>query len=291
MPTQLELFLRMPVIPRLKTEDSLIQKAFYRLKNYTDPYAGIEDKVGLRFVVLLSEDIKTIEDAILHNPQFWSAQKARDFQEERAERPFVFDYQSVHYITYSKLGNRYGETAIPEGIPCEIQIRTLMQHAYSELTHDTIYKPTVAATPEMKRAVAKSMALIEATDDYFSQVANVLSKATASYRKIAAVVAEQHEAITGLSSSLSPLNSLLIDHYKDIAPENFISDLQPFLDNKQFISNRVKVRSMESTLYRVPAILLVYFCVAHSPAMAKHNSPLSDDELEIIYADLGMGLN
>ncbi|RWP54341.1 MAG: hypothetical protein EOR07_34055 [Mesorhizobium sp.] len=40
-----------------------------------------------------------------------------------------------------------GET-IAAGTPCEIQVRTILQHAYSQLTHDTIYK--LASRPRLK---------------------------------------------------------------------------------------------------------------------------------------------
>jgi putative GTP pyrophosphokinase len=88
-PTKLEMFLRMPVTPRVKTTDSLVQKAFHRHKGYKDPYDEIEDKVGLRFVVLLSEDIRLIEEDILACPH-WDATKARDFEEEREAKPYEF---------------------------------------------------------------------------------------------------------------------------------------------------------------------------------------------------------
>ena len=51
-PVSLEAFLKIPVKSRAKQEDSLLQKAFHRNKGYQDPYNDIEDKVGLRFVVL-----------------------------------------------------------------------------------------------------------------------------------------------------------------------------------------------------------------------------------------------
>ena len=63
-PTKLELFLKLPVVPRVKDQDSILHKAFYRGKNYENPFEEIEDKVGLRFVVLLSEDIRIIESAV-----------------------------------------------------------------------------------------------------------------------------------------------------------------------------------------------------------------------------------
>lgn len=289
-PTDLHLFLRMPVEPRIKTEDSLIQKAFYRKKSYEQPYDEIEDKVGVRFVVLLSEDIKIIEEAILNGIPFWDAVKARDFLEERAERPFEFDYQSLHYVVRSKLGHSFDGTQIPEGLPCEIQVRTLMQHAYSELTHDTIYKPSLVATPEMKRAAAKSMALIEATDDYFNQVASVIQRMSASYRLISETVSDLYEKAVGEHPVAGPLNSLLIDNLSKLTTEQFPKELEGFLEAKPFIASNVKDRTGESVLYRVPAILLVYFCASNFPNQTKNDSPLSDDELAPIYADLGMAL-
>lgn len=186
-PTKLEMFLRIPVIPRVKAADSLLQKAFHRNKGYENPYDDIEDKVGLRFVVLLSGDIRVIEDEILNCPH-WTATKARDFAEEREERPYEFDYQSVHYVLRSLIPIDHEGLTIPAALPCEIQIRTLLQHAYSELTHDTIYKPSVKATPSLKRAAAKSMALIEATDDYFSQVDEVIKKEVAALNELATLM-------------------------------------------------------------------------------------------------------
>src|SRR5436190_1144205 len=86
-PTRLEMFLRIPVIPRVKESDSLLQKAFYRGKEYQNPYDDIEDKVGLRFVVLLTEDIRTIEAAIISAAE-WDAALARDFEQESDARPY-----------------------------------------------------------------------------------------------------------------------------------------------------------------------------------------------------------
>jgi ppGpp synthetase/RelA/SpoT-type nucleotidyltranferase len=82
----------------------------------------------------------------------------------------LFDYQSVHYVVRAAREMTVGQVVIPAGTPCEIQVRTLLQHAYSEVTHDTIYKSKVEASTETKRSIAKSMALIEASDDYFSEV-------------------------------------------------------------------------------------------------------------------------
>jgi putative GTP pyrophosphokinase len=57
-------FLKVPVIPRTKTVSSFVDKAFHR-KKYERPYEEVEDKVGIRFVVLLTDNIKIVERAII----------------------------------------------------------------------------------------------------------------------------------------------------------------------------------------------------------------------------------
>ena len=50
----LDIFLKIPAKYRLKDNETLVYKAFkHPGKNYTDPYNQIEDKVSVRFVVLL----------------------------------------------------------------------------------------------------------------------------------------------------------------------------------------------------------------------------------------------
>jgi putative GTP pyrophosphokinase len=289
-PTKLELFLKLPVIPRIKEQDSIRQKAFYRGKNYQNPYEEIEDKVGLRFVVLLIEDIRTIEAAVKEAPH-WVASLARDFEQEQEARPYEFDYQSLHYVVRSALPFEFEGVVIPTDIPCEVQIRTLLQHAYSELTHDTIYKPNVRATPLLKRAAAKSMALIEATRDYFSSVSKTIKQVLADTQKVTEFLASKYAVIFTTDPADSPLNSLLIDHYRAQLSSTFEADFERWWSGKTFLAETIAARRGSDALYRTPSILLVYFCVSAAPTLAKQDSPLSDKELQPIYSDLGLALS
>jgi len=133
-------------VPRVKEIGSLLEKAFYRKKPYTNPYSDITDKIGTRFVVLFLEQVDDICD-IIESITAWDASKDRDYEEERKKHPVLFDYQSVHYIVRLKADLEIDGVIVPTGTPCEVQIRTLLQHAYSELTHDTIYKPHSSTDP------------------------------------------------------------------------------------------------------------------------------------------------
>ena len=288
-PTTLEMFLKIPVTSRVKTTESLVQKAFYRKKNYEDPFREIEDKVGLRFVVLLADDIRIIENAIT-SEESWTYDKARDFLEEQESSPYEFDYQSLHYVVRSKIEINSDGINIPSNTPCEIQVRTLLQHAYSELTHDTIYKPSVQTTPALKRAAAKSMALIEATGDYFTQVSDTIRLTVEKNNKVNDIVNIEFSKRVSENFENTPLNKMIIDHYKNfIDPEK--KHFSEWLDEKNFIIENIILRSKKEPIYRVPSIILVYYSVSTSPHSAKINSPLTDNELGPIYSDLGLGLN
>jgi putative GTP pyrophosphokinase len=288
-PATVELFFRIPLKPRTKEDASLLAKAFHRGKLYKDPYSDIEDKVGVRIVVLFSEEIRIVERAI-NGCEHWIAAKARDFEEERAARPFEFDYQSLHYIVRAKSGVRHAGIDVTHDTPCEIQVRTILQHAYSELTHDTIYKPSIQAEPDVKRAAAKSMALIEATDDYFTQVRQRLELAQAPERQVTESLNREYCLFVCNAPETSPLNILLVDHFRKWATENFAVDLNAFLKEKPFLAERIQERAQKELLYRQPAILLVYWAIKQAPRQAPLDSPLSDSELAPLYSDLGQRL-
>ena len=114
-PVSTDIFIRIPVKPRLKSDGSFVTKAFYRAeKNYSEPLAQITDKVGVRFVVLLGSDIKMVSNAI-EGCQDWEWSKDRDYEEEQARAPYEFRYQSVHYIVRCRGGIMVGGTAIAAG--------------------------------------------------------------------------------------------------------------------------------------------------------------------------------
>lgn len=286
-----QLFLRLPVVPRLKTDISLLQKALHRGKVYKNPYDDIEDKVGVRFVVLTSDEIPFIEKIITgEGDRYWFWEKARDFVQERDSKPWEFGYQSVHYVVRAKAGVQVGSDPVPLDTPCEIQIRTLLQHAFSEVTHDTIYKPSVKSTPEMMRAAAKAMALIEATDDYFRQVGALISASVKEVKDLVDALSSLYLEVVGISSVTTQLDGELIEAYMPLISENSVDDIVAWLKTKPFIGKRIADRVAGQTISALPSILLLYFVVGNFPNIATSPGLLTDDELAPIYSDLGLAL-
>lgn len=278
------LFFKVPISFRVKDEESLIQKAFYRNKNYSDPYNEITDKIGGRIVVLLEEDANDI-CRIIELLSDFTFSKDRDFEAERNKNPELFNYKSHHYIIRNKNEIKLS-TPVPEGTAVELQIRTILQHAYSELTHDTIYKPNTIASPEVRRVVAKSMALIEITDQLFSQVNTTLKRSENQFNKIIEDTKSLISPEVSLHNDID-LSYLILDSFIAEVELYDYASLKRFVKEFEYINEKIIERSKYKYLYRQSIILFVYFLVYSKRKIAKAKWPLFPKDLEQIFTDLG----
>lgn len=281
-------FLKITVEPRVKAIDSFLAKALRRGKDYERPLDQITDKVGVRFVVLLLSELKIIED-VIEGCEFWEAEKARDFEAERAERPHHFDYQSVHYIARPKKPLACGGVTVPVDIVCEIQVRTLLQHAYAELAHDTTYKTSFAVDREVSRQIAKSAALVEATDEIFVFANAKVQAASAELRRVHELTASVYQTKIGLTPIPDlRLSYSLLDPYREQVTAITHESLGEFFQKNDFIADRVKERAPLSLFYRHPSVLALYFLIANHSDLVPKYWPADRTHLEMIYSDLGL---
>lgn len=289
-PTPLDYFLKVPMEPRLKGDTSLIDKALYRSKPYKNPYEDITDKVGMRYVVLLTTHINTICSVIesAECEAFWYQTKDKDYEEERHAKPLEFSYQSVHYVLRSKAGLSIDGQNLPDGLACEVQIRTLLQHAHSELTHDTLYKPKTTAKPSVKRTVAKSMALIEATDEFFEQAMRDLTNASEPQRQLLDYLSGTYKKGTGLEPGQERSNQLVVDAFIEILPANIPTLIEEFLTTKTYVFDKIKEQIGQRHFFNQPTVLLAYFLVDRMPAQTREHWPIDSDDLAKIFSDLGV---
>lgn len=284
----LNLFLKIPPKPRVKEINSIISKAFYRGKNYTNPYEEITDKVGVRFVVLLQEDIKLLSEIIENNP-IWKFSKDRDYEEEKLKEPLIFDYQSVHYVLSSKESINKNGINIPKDIPCEVQIRTLLQHAYSELTHDTIYKPKNRTSPHVLRMVAKSMALIETTNDLFSDVFSTLESSGEMLMSYLLKLKNLYKSIA-IPDSEEKLNVFILDSLQEIIVKTDVADIEKFIFKSSDIKDIINKKYNDSLIYRQPVVVLLYYLIKKQRYKLQELWPLTAAELRPLFTDLGYTL-
>lgn len=283
-------FIKIPPTPRLKDEESLRIKAFHRNKHYKDPYDQITDKVGIRFVVLNTNAVKTV-CRVIDNSTEWSRSTDRDFEREKQERPEFFDYQSVHYIVRPTKQLEYRGRIIPVDTACEIQVRSLLQHAWAETMHDTVYKPkTMGADPEIKRMCAQAIALTEVVDDIYCRVEQGVGKASKRLDEQIMSLAQLYNQTIGVPPAENPLNTLLLDAYAEEACVDF-KELNNFFNDNHYLISNIKERSERLVLFRQPAILYVYFLASIKKHKTRSLWPFTEDALSPIYTDLGFALN
>lgn len=286
-------FIKIPAEPRLKDDDSLITKAFHRNKGYTDPFEEIEDKVGLRFVVLLTSEIEKIQSVIEQSTDLWTASLDRDFEAERDSRPTEFGYQSKHYVLRAAHNVEYEGVQVPHNTPCEVQIRTLLQHAHSELTHDNIYKRDSGkeVSKAVQRAVAKSMALIEAVDDYFLHAVRALEEATKVERDALLALQQIYEKHIGLPSIPTKTDLIVLEAFRDYLTENLGEAIEELLASKPWVVKKINDRRSRNVIYRQAWILLIYYAVGKHKYTANKTWPFTDDEISQVYVDFGWSIN
>ncbi|MFM9879765.1 MAG: GTP pyrophosphokinase family protein [Burkholderiaceae bacterium] len=287
-----EVFVKIPPRPRLKGDDSLLGKAFHRSKAYADPYAEIEDKIGVRFVVLLASDVLTLQ-SVIEGGQLWNWSLDKDYEQDRAQRPLEFAYQSKHYVLRAKQNLTYSGVTIPSQTPCEVQLRTLLQHAHSELTHDNIYKAQsgTLVTSTVHRTVAKSMALIEAVDDFFELAIQQLGDATAAERAAMKSLSQLFERFVGLAPGSDKSNAIVLHAFRQQIAPNLHSQIEAMLKAKPFILDKIKARYGSIHAFRQPWILFAYLQVDSQPNQTQKNWPLTPSEISMVYTDLGSRMN
>ncbi len=161
------------VNPRAKDPDSFREKAMrVREKDpsqpkYPDPLTDIEDLAAVRIVTYFGSDVSRAA-ALIRNEFVLVGD--RDIREELI-RESRLGYQSVHFVVrLSPLRAASGEWRPFAQLKAEIQIRTVLQHAWAEIEHDIQYKSGVAAPPAQRKRFLELAGLIEIADREFEAI-------------------------------------------------------------------------------------------------------------------------
>jgi putative GTP pyrophosphokinase len=280
-------FFKIPPSYRAKERKSALKKL--QKKKYAQPKEQMTDLVGARFVVLLKTDIDIVERAIV-GQTVWALSRDRSPMDEQAKDPTSFEYQSVHYLLRNNNQFIHNGVKIPDGLSCEVQIRTVLQHAYAELGHDRIYKGEHVPLT-VQRLVARCMALMETTDDMFVNAVRELDQVNREREQWCVFLDETITPIVTVTSPTSkdPEARDILDAYKDILKgaslEAVKAELTPFVIKK--IQERA---TSTGGLFAKPVVLVVYWLVKNHPFEVSQTWPVPGlrNGLDQVKADLGV---
>ncbi len=150
---------------RAKDATSFRRKLEVEEGRYNDPLSQVTDLAGVRVIVYYPSDVDKVANLVEEN---FLVDRANTEDKRKPTDPTHFGYASLHYVVQLTPDRvKLVDYRDYEGLKCEIQIRTVLQHAWAEIEHDTAYKSTVDIPFELRRNFASIAALIELVDQQF----------------------------------------------------------------------------------------------------------------------------
>ena len=141
---------------RVKTYESLEGKLRLKGSKYHS-LEDITDILGFRIITFYIDDVDKVASVVERLFQI-------DWENSVDKRKLLeidsFGYLSLHYIcSYDSFPFRF-----------EVQMRTLLQHAWANMDHDTGYKSGVEVPRRYLRSMSRLASLLELVDDEFSKI-------------------------------------------------------------------------------------------------------------------------
>jgi putative GTP pyrophosphokinase len=167
------------ITSRAKDVASLAEKI--NRKDYKEPKIEISDLAGIRVIAYLETEITTIVETIKKTFEVIDSESLDKSRELGTDR---IGYRSFHFVC--RLGG--SRDSLPEyepykGLKFEIQVRTVLQHAWAEIEHDRNYKFAGLLPPDIRRRLFLIAGMLELADREFAGVSSEIESLSKSVTK------------------------------------------------------------------------------------------------------------
>jgi putative GTP pyrophosphokinase len=183
---------------RVKTRKSFIEKITVRAKHEYLSLSEITDICGVRITTYFAGDIDIVAKLI---ESLFVVDLDNSIDKRNPSDPTSFGYQSKHFVVELPTGftaNRSQEdlTALA-GLKVEIQLRSILQHAWAEIEHDLGYKSPNSVSSEIRRDFSMISAQLRAIDFQFDVLRVKLTEYENSVKSDS--LAERHQEINAFT--------------------------------------------------------------------------------------------
>lgn len=183
------LFTTYSITSRLKSTESLEEK-IGKTEKYTK-LGDITDISGIRIICFFSDDIDAIAKIIEDN---FTVDPEKSIDKRKILDPERFGYLSLHYVvSLPEERTNLLEYKRFKGLFCEIQIRSILQHAWAEIEHDFGYKSSTGIPKEIRRTFSLQAGLLELADQQFVKIKKDIEEYTT---KIETEISTSYENIS-----------------------------------------------------------------------------------------------
>lgn len=286
-----ELNLEISPSHRVKTQNSFIKKAFYRLeKNYEDPLSEITDKIGTRIVVTSLKEQEAVKEVLMNPTEYWDVIKVKDLNNFIIE-PEKFNYCAVHFLLRIKSLSCFGRKL--KGDLCyytvEVQLKTLLQHAWAQINHDTTYKGPFKYDNKLIRIMSKTMALMEVTDENFDNAYAHMMKDDSYEKSFLNGLLQISKEELGIEFKPDEVDILLTKNIFELT-EIEKRDLE--LIKLDIVNNKKELTraflSIKSYLRYQPVVILLFYLIRNRLGyLLKDNWIYENDVLRELYYSMG----
>lgn len=232
---------------RVKDIDSLTRKCIKKSKyNSVD---DVTDIVGVRIITLMESEIDKVAEIIEGE---FKVDIVNSIDKRAAIDPEKFGYLSLHYVaelTNDRLGMT--EYALYNNLKFEIQIRSILQHAWAEIEHDLGYKAKNEIPKPLRRKFSQAASLLEVADQHFNEIRLEIT------RYIEEVSKNIQSSNSGIQIDLNSVDAL-IESPLVKETENYITSQLDF-GVSNTISQHMISRLIESGFNSIEEITRYYF--------------------------------